>query len=397
MTNSSNTIRPADRVGALAEYYLQKKMAVVARMNAEGKDIISLGIGGPDGPAPAEAIDTTAEMLRRPDTHSYQLGTGIPALREAYAGWYADRFGVTLDPATQILPLIGSKEGILHVSLTFLNPGDKVLVPNPGYPTYTAVSRIVGAEVITYDLTADGGWYPDFDALEASDLSGVKLMWINYPHMPTGTPATRELFEKTVAFGRRHGILIAHDNPYSFILNREPLSLLSIPGAMETAIEMNSLSKSHNMAGWRMGMVAGSAEHISWIRRIKSNIDSGQFRPVMEGAVKALAQPQQWYDDLYDMYASRRKAAERVMDALGSTFDPGQRGMFLWGRVPDSVADVETFADEVLARARVFITPGFIFGSNGARYIRISLCAPVEKIDEARRRIAEAFPEYSQK
>lgn len=383
----STTIRPADRVENIRVYYLHTKLAQVAEMNAKGIDVISLGIGGPDGSAPLEAIRATVNSIQRPDTHSYQLGTGLPELRGAFADWYRRNYEVTLDPETQILPLIGSKEGIMHISLTFLNPGDKVLVPNPGYPTYTAVSRIVGAQVIPYDLTAEGGWHPDFDALESMDLSGVKLMWINYPHMPTGAKASRQLFEKIVDFGRRHNVLIAHDNPYSFILNREPLSLLSVPGAMDVAIEMNSLSKSHNMAGWRIGMVAGSAEHIGWIRKVKSNIDSGQFRPVMEGAVAALGQPQKWYDELYDLYAKRRKAAEAVMEALGCTFDSGQSGMFLWGKVPDMVENVESFVDDILNRAHVFITPGFIFGSNGNRYIRISLCATEERLKEAGKRI----------
>ena len=388
-----NKIRPADRVQGIQVYYLQQKLAEVADMRSRGIDVVSLGIGGPDGAAPPEAVETTVESIRRPDTHSYQLGTGLPELREGFAHWYKTHYGVTLDASSQILPLIGSKEGILHISLAFLNPGDKVLVPNPGYPTYTSVSHIVGASTVPYLLKEESGWYPDFDALDTMDLSGVKLMWVNYPHMPTGAPATRELFERIVDFGRRHSILIAHDNPYSFILNREPLSLISVPGAFDVAIEMNSLSKSHNMAGWRMGMVAGSAEHIGWIRRIKSNIDSGQFRPVMEGATRALALPQTWYDDLYDMYACRRKVAEGVMEALGCSFDTRQRGIFLWGKVPDSVDNVEKFVDNILQKAHVFITPGFIFGSGGERYIRISLCADEKILEEARRRITKFISE----
>ena len=383
----NSRIKPAERVNDLAVYYLQKKLDEVARMNAEGRDVISLGIGGPDGSAPSAAIDAMSVSAHRSDTHSYQQGIGLLSLREAFAAWYADNYGVELNPHSMILPLIGSKEGILHISLAFLNPGDKVLVPNPGYPTYTAVARIIGATPVYYSLQEEKGWYPDFEELEASDLSGVKMMWINYPHMPTGAPATRALFEKVIEFGNKHGILIVHDNPYSFILNKEPLSLLSIPGALDVALEMNSLSKSHNMAGWRIGMVAGSEQHISWIRKIKSNIDSGQFRPVMEGAVKALQQPKDWYDALYDMYAARRLAGEAVMDALGCTFNPNQRGMFLWGRVPENIANVEEFCNRILNEARVFITPGFIFGTNGERYIRISLCATAEKLNEATKRI----------
>lgn len=380
-------IQPAKRVDGIAVYYLQKKLADVADLKAAGHDVISLGIGGPDGAAPEGAVEATVRSIRRSDTHSYQLGTGIPALRQAFARWYKENYDVSLDPERMILPLIGSKEGILHVSLAFLNPGDRVLVPNPGYPTYTSVSRIVGADIMTYDLTAENGWYPDFEALEKSDLSGVKLMWINYPHMPTGAPATKQLFERIVDFGRRHNILIAHDNPYSFILNKEPLSLLSVPGAFDVAIEMNSLSKSHNMAGWRMGMVAGHADYIGWIRRVKSNIDSGQFLPVMEGAVEALNQGSEWYEGLNAVYGKRRKAAERVMHALGCDFDPNQRGLFLWGKVPEEVVNVEKFCDMVLNKAHVFITPGFIFGSNGERYIRISLCATEERLSEAAERI----------
>lgn len=387
MTHSN--IMPAARVADLAEYYLQKKMAQVADMNVRGLDVVSLGVGGPDGAAPQCAVDTVIDSISRSDTHSYQLGNGTPQLRRAYADFYGRHYGVSLDYRTEVLPLIGSKEGILHISLAFLNPGDRVLIPNPGYPTYTSVTRIVGAIPVPYDLTAENGWLPDFDALEAMSLEGVKIMWINYPHMPTGTPASADLFARIVDFGRRHGILIAHDNPYSFILNPQPLSILSVPGAKDTAIEMNSVSKSHNMAGWRMGMIAGNADFIGWIRRIKSNIDSGQFRPVMDGAVRALDIDAQWYADLNAMYSRRRSAGERVIGALGCTFDPAQRGMYLWARVPDSIADVEAFCDRVLAAARVFITPGFIFGSNGSRYIRISLCATEDKLAEACRRINE--------
>lgn len=381
------TIQPAERVSTVGEYYLQQRMARVARMRAEGIDVVSLGIGGPDMPPAAEVVDTLVESARRPDTHSYQLGTGTPEMRAAMARWYADKYGVKLDPATEIMPLIGSKEGIMHISMTFLNPGDRVLVPNPGYPTYTSVTRIVGAVPVPYGLVEDNGWQPDFDALEALDSSDIKIMWVNYPHMPTGARAHLETFRRLVDFGRRHSILIVNDNPYSFILNNEPLSILQVPDAMDTAIEMNSLSKSHNMAGWRIGMIAANASFISWIRRIKSNVDSGQFRPMMDAAVCALSQGPEWYDNLNSLYAGRRAAAEKVMQALGCTFDPDQRGMFLWGRVPDTIDDVAAFAEDLLESAHVFITPGFIFGSNGIRYIRISLCSPVKALDEARRRI----------
>lgn len=382
-----NRISGADRLNTVQEYYLQRKMKEVAKMNAEGADVVSLGIGGPDMMPPAEAIDTLCESARRPDTHSYQLGIGIPELRKAFADWYMRYYDVTLDPATEILPLTGSKEGITFISLAFLNPGDKVLVPDPGYPTYTSVSRLVGADIIKYPLKEETGWLPDFDALEQTDLSGVKLMWLNYPHMPTGTPARREVFDRAVEFGRKHGIVIVNDNPYSFILNEHPLSILQSPGAFDVAIELNSMSKAHNMAGWRMGMVASNPTFISWILKVKSNIDSGQFKPLMQAAAAALSRGDDWYESVNNEYRKRRKAAEHVMEALNVTIDPDQRGLFLWGRIPDSEKSGEALADRILQQAKVFITPGFIFGDNGERYVRISLCAPVEKLEEAARRI----------
>lgn len=371
------------------EYYFSRKLREVAALNAEGKDIISLGIGGPDRmPAPA-VIDALVNDAHASDSHSYQPYVGIPALRKAFADWYARIYGVELDPAKEIQPLIGSKEGILHISLAFLNPGDAVLVPNPGYPTYTSVSRLAEAEIIPYDLTEENGWMPDFDALEKLPLDRVKLMWVNYPHMPTGAQATPELFQKIVDFGRRHNIVIAHDNPYSFILNDKPLSILQAEGAMDIAIEMNSLSKSHNMAGWRMGMLASNAQFVEWVLKVKSNIDSGQFRPMQKAAVEALGLNTDWYSELNSVYASRRAIAEEIMTELGCSFDPDQRGLFLWGRIPDSMSGSEQLADQVLYGARVFITPGFIFGSNGDRYIRISLCATEENMRRAFNRIRE--------
>lgn len=384
---SKPAITPADRVSEIQEYYFSKKLREVARLNAEGHDIISLGIGGPDRPPHADVIDTLASEAAKPNVHSYQPYVGIPELRQAFADWYARWYGVTLDPAREIQPLIGSKEGILHVSLTFLNPGDGVLVPNPGYPTYTSASRLVQAEIFPYDLTEENGWMPDFDALERLPLDRIKLMWVNYPHMPTGTRATRELFERLVEFGRKHNIVIAHDNPYSFILSDRPTSLLQIEGAKDIVVEMNSMSKSHNMAGWRVAMLASNPQFVEWILKVKSNVDSGQFRPMMLAAVKGLQADKSWYEDLNANYSRRRKIAEQVMDALGCRFDPSQTGMFLWGRIPDSATSSEEFADRVLRDARVFITPGFIFGSNGERYVRISLCATEARLAEALQRI----------
>lgn len=382
-------IQPAQRVSAVKEYYFSRKLREIAEMNARGLDIISLGIGGPDRMPAQEVINTLAEEASKPGNHSYQPYVGIPQLRKAFADWYNKYYGVTLDPDTEIQPLIGSKEGILHISLAFLNPGDGVLVPNPGYPTYTSVSNLAQAEIYTYDLTEENGWMPDLDALESLPLDSIKLMWVNYPHMPTGTPATMELFTRLVDFGKKHNIVIAHDNPYSFILNSQPLSILSVPGAKDIAIEMNSLSKSHNMAGWRVAMLASNPTFVNWILKVKSNIDSGQFKPLMLAAVKALAQPQEWYDELNKVYCERRKIAEQIAQALDCTFDPRQKGLFLWCKIPEKCSGAEELADKVLNQARVFITPGFIFGSNGNRYIRISLCATEQNMLRALNRINE--------
>lgn len=382
-------IIPAQRVSEVQEYYFSKKLKEVAQLNAQGADIISLGIGGPDRPPHKDVIDTLCAEAQVESNHSYQPYVGIPQLRQAFARWYNRWYGVELDANTEIQPLIGSKEGILHVSLAFLNPGDGVLVPNPGYPTYSSVSRLAQAEIFNYDLTEENGWYPNFDALEKLPLERIKLMWINYPHMPTGTPATLDLYQKIIDFGRRHNIVIVNDNPYSFILNDKPMSILQVEGAKDIAIEMNSMSKSHNMAGWRVGMLASNPTFINWILKVKSNIDSGQFKPVMLAAVKALEADKEWYTTLNDVYCSRRNVAEEIMTELGCTFNPSQRGLFLWGRIPDSIASSETLADKVLYDARVFITPGFIFGSNGDRYIRISLCATEENMRRALNRIRE--------
>lgn len=382
-------IVPARRVSEIQEYYFSRRLREVADMRSRGIDVISLGIGGPDCPPPAEAVDTLCEHARRPDTHSYQLSTGLPELRQAFSRWYFRTYGVELNPANEILPLIGSKEGILHISLTFLNPGDGVLVPDPGYPTYTSACRLVGAEIFSYNLTEAGGWQPDFHELERMPLDRIRLMWVNYPHMPTGAPADYGVFERLIDFGRRHGIVIAHDNPYSFILNPTPMSLLQVPGAKDVAIEMNSLSKSHNMAGWRVAMLASNPRFVSWVQKVKSNVDSGQFRPVMLAAAKALDSPRSWYDDLNARYAARRVIAEEIMRTLGCSFDPKQRGMFLWGRIPDSEESGEALADRLLYEARVFIAPGFIFGSNGRRYIRISLCADERNLRRALQRIID--------
>lgn len=380
-------IRPARRVESIKEYYFAGKLREIAALNEKGADIISLGIGGPDKMPPQGAIDKLCESARRGDTHSYQPFAGIKELRPAFARWYKEKYGVELDAVTEVLPLIGSKEGVLHVSLTFLNPGDGVLVPNPGYPTYTSASRLAMADVYHYDLREENGWQPDFEQLERMPLDKIKLMWVNYPHMPTGARARRETFEKIVDFGKRHGIVIVNDNPYSFILNDNPMSILSVEGAKDVAMELNSLSKSHNMAGWRMGMIASNPTFIQWFTKVKSNVDSGQFRPVMEAAVEALSAPEEWYHSINDTYLPRRRVAEKIMETLGCTYDSSQSGLFLWGRIPEGEESGEALCDRVLYDARVFITPGFIFGSNGDRYVRISLCAPEERMLDALHRI----------
>lgn len=356
-------------------------------LNAQGADIISLGIGGPDRAPNNEVIDVLCEAAQMPTAHSYQPFTGLPELRKAFAEWYQKHYGVKLNPDTEIQPLIGSKEAVLHVSLTFLNPGDGVLIPNPGYPTYSSASKLAEAKIFTYDLTPENNWQPDFEALENLPLDKIKLMWLNYPHMPTGAPAQIETFEKAVAFGKRHGIVIVNDNPYSFILNDNPLSILQIDGAKEIAIELNSLSKSHNMAGWRIGMIASNPTFINWFIKVKSNVDSGQFKPMMLAAIKALHLPDEWYKDLNKVYEERRGIAEEIMNALGCTYDSSQRGLFLWGRIPENMESAEELCNDILYNKHVFITPGFIFGSNGERYVRISLCAPADKLKKALERI----------
>lgn len=383
-----NNIQPAERLSLVSEYYFSRKLKEVAQMNAEGKDVISLAIGSPDMPPSEKTIKTLCDVASRPDTHGYQPTMGTPELRNAMADFYKRWYGVELNPANEIQPLIGSKEGILHVTLAFVNPGEEVLVPNPGYPTYTSLSKILGAKVVNYDLMEDNGWQPDFEQLEKMDLSKVKLMWTNYPNMPTGGNARMETYERLVDFARRHNIVVVNDNPYSFILNEKPISLLQVEGAKDCCIEFNSLSKSHNMPGWRVGMCISNPTFISWILKVKSNIDSSTFRGIQLAAAAALTNEAEWHREAnFETYARRRKYAEQIMDALGCTYDPQQVGMFLWGRIPDSYSNCEELTERVLHEARVFITPGFIFGSKGERYIRISLCANERVFDAALHRV----------
>ena len=383
-----HNITPAKRLSEVSEYYFSRKLKEVAKLNAEGKDIISLAIGSPDMPPSEAAINKLCEVARQDSSHGYQPTIGTPELRQAMAGFYKRWYNVDLDPQTEIQPLIGSKEGILHVTLAFVNPGDEVLVPNPGYPTYTSLSKILGAKVVNYNLREENGWQPDFEELEKTDLSKVKLMWTNYPNMPTGANAQMGTYRKLVDFAKKHSIVVVNDNPYSFILNEKPMSLLQIPGAKDCCIEFNSMSKSHNMPGWRVGMCASNSRFIGWILKIKSNIDSGTFRGIQLAAAEAYNNSDEWHRQAnITTYRRRRDTAEQIMKELGCTFDKKQVGMFLWGKIPDKYANAEELTERVLNEARVFITPGFIFGSNGERYIRISLCAKDDKIKEALGRI----------
>ena len=392
-------IEPAKRTSSVKEYFFSRKQKELDALNAEraarGEDrIISLGIGAPDGMPPLPAIEALVKAAPEPGNHVYQNYKGLPVLRQAFADWYSRYYGVTLDPGSNIQPLVGSKEGILLISLTFVNPGDKVLVPDPGYPTYTSSARLAGAEILTYDLLEENHWWPDFDALERMDLEGVKVMWTNYPNMPTGAKATPEIYQRLVDFGLRHKILIVNDNPYSFILTDKPLSILAVPRAMECCLELNSLSKSHNMSGWRIGMVAGAPEMISEILKVKSQMDSGMFKPLQLAAVEALNQSPEWFAKLNSEYVRRRVAAGRIFDTLGAVYDHDTAGLFLWGRVPsgyakDGMSAGEVISERVLYQAGVFITPGFIFGKNGENYIRVSLCATTEVLEAAERRIRD--------
>ena len=385
----ASNIKPAERLSLVQEYYFSRKLKEVARLNAEGHDIISLAIGSPDMPPSPQTVERLCEVARRPDSHGYQPTMGTPELREAMAAFYQRWYGVNVDSASEVLPLIGSKEGILHLTLAFCNPGDRVLVPNPGYPTYTSLSKILGTEVVNYDLLEQDGWQPDFEQLEQMDLSRVKLLWTNYPNMPTGGRARRATYERLADFARRHGIVVVNDNPYSFILSEEHLSIMQIPGAKDCCIELNSMSKSHNMPGWRVGMCIANREFISWILKVKSNIDSGTFRALQLAAAEALTtNDETWHRKAnIETYRQRRVVAEEIMTALGCQYDADQVGMFLWGRIPDHYANAEQLTERILHEARVFITPGFIFGSRGERYIRISLCAKQEKMQEALERI----------
>ena len=388
LQRAGGQVKPANRLNSVSEYYFSQKLREIAEMNAQGKNVLNLGIGNPDLPPSVETIEMLCKEAQKPDVHGYQSYVGIPELRQGFAEWYRKWYKVELNPATEIQPLIGSKEGILHITLAFVNPGDGVLVPNPGYPTYQSVSRLAEADVISYDLDEKNNWQPDFEALEKTDLSHVKLMWVNYPNMPTGANATTELFEKLVHFGKKHNILIVNDNPYSFILNERKLSILAIDGAKDISMEMNSMSKSHNMAGWRMAMLAGNEQFVKWVLAVKSNVDSGMFRPMMIAAAQSLRNSEEWHNEMNYVYDRRRELAYKIMDLLECKYDKNQVGMFIWAKIPDTWKNAGELADKILYETNVFITPGFIFGSNGNRYIRISLCSPESMLEEVIERLA---------
>jgi len=380
-------IRTADRLHTVEEYYFSRKLREVRELISAGKPVINMGIGSPDLAPSREVLSAMQQALNDTGAHQYQSYQGLPALREHIAAFYADHFGVSADPGKEILPLMGSKEGIMHISMAFLNEGDEVLIPNPGYPTYTSVTRLAGGVPREYELTAKNGWFPDLKSLGRQDLSRVKLMWVNYPHMPTGARATKEQLEELLAFARQHGLLLINDNPYSFVLNPNPLSLLSIPGAFDSALELNSLSKTFNMAGWRVGMVLGNEAHIEAILKVKSNMDSGMFYGIQKGAIAALQSSGEWFRELDAVYSRRRDLVFELADALGCSFDPQAAGMFVWAQLPDGVRDTEGFTDRLLHEKDLFIAPGTIFGSRGAGYVRFSLCIKEDRIREAIKRM----------
>ena len=384
-------INTAKRLESVKEYYFSRKLREIAQLNADGQDIINLGIGSPDMAPSEEARELLGAQAVKADGHGYQSYKGLPALRTAMAAFYQKFYGVTLDADSEVLPLMGSKEGIMHLSMAFLDKGDVVLVPDPGYPTYTSVSRLVEANVQTYDLLESNNWLPDLKALEQTDLSAVKIMWINYPNMPTGTNASKRLFEELVAFAERNQILLINDNPYSLVLNDNPMSILSIEGAKEVALELNSLSKSHNLAGWRVGMLMGGSDYISAVLKVKSNMDSGMFKGIQMGAIAALEQPNSWHNERNAVYTKRLYFAHEIMKELNCYVGENQSGMFLWAKIPDWAKSGEAFSEYILDNSRVFITPGFIFGKNGDRYIRIALCSSEKTLEEAFNRIRLLF------
>ena len=380
-------MRPADRLNSVQEYYFSRKLREVSQRMGSGQDVINMGIGSPDLPPPAAALSALTESLSQPTAHKYQSYQGTPALRQTIATYYQDAFDVALNPENEVLPLMGSKEGIMHISMAFLNKGDGVLIPNPGYPTYASVTELVGAQAVPYTLSAATHWLPNLEALAKQDLTGVKLMWVNYPHMPTGAKADAAFLAELVAFAKTYDLLIINDNPYANILNDVPTSLLQLPGAKDVALELQSLSKAYNMAGWRVGMVCGSAAHIQDILKVKSNMDSGMFFGLQQGAMAALAQGTAWFSELNATYRSRRELVWQLANALGTTFERDTAGMFVWAKLPEGALDSEAYIDALLEEHHIFIAPGTIFGTAGEGYVRFSLCVSEERIVEALKRI----------
>lgn len=388
-------MQTAKRLEGIGEYYFSQKLREIDELNKSGKNIINLGIGSPDLPPHPDVIKVLQEESIKPNVHGYQSYKGSPVLRQAFAKWYQQYYGVSLNPDTEILPLIGSKEGIMHICMTYLNDGDEALVPNPGYPTYRSAVKLAGGVCVDYELKEENNYFPDFETLEKSDLSRVKLMWVNYPQMPTGQLPTNALFEQLIAFGKKHNILICHDNPYSFILNDHPMSLLSVEGSRETAVELNSLSKSQNMAGWRIGVLCGAKERIDEVLRFKSNMDSGMFLPIQLAAAKALSLGDDWYQGINKVYKERRNKVYELLDILQCSYSKDQVGLFMWAKTPDTYQDGYELSDKVLYGSNVFITPGGIFGTAGNNYIRISLCGSIDKFEEAIRRIKSSIEELT--
>jgi LL-diaminopimelate aminotransferase len=384
-----NKMKVSQRLNGIGEYYFSQKLKEINELNQSGETIINLGIGSPDLPPHSAVIKVLQEESAKPQVHGYQSYKGADALRNGFAHWYKQWYQVSLNPATEVLPLIGSKEGIMHICMTYLDEGDEVLIPNPGYPTYRSAVQLGGGKCIEYELQEQNGWLIDFDALEQTDLSKVKLMWVNYPQMPTGQLPTIELFTQLVSFAKKHNILICHDNPYSFILNEKPLSILAVDGAKDVALELNSLSKSHNMAGWRVGVICGAKERIDEILRFKSNMDSGMFLPVQLAAAKALTLGKEWFDEVNKIYEQRKQKAWELLDLLQCNYAKAQAGLFVWAKIPTQYKDGFALSDEVLYNARVFITPGGIFGSAGEKYVRVSLCSTVENFERSIERIKQ--------
>lgn len=376
-------IKTAQRIHSVKEYYFSKKLKEIAERRAAGQNILNLGIGSPDLPPAENVVQALIDNANRADVHGYQSYVGLPELRSAFAKWYAKQYQVSLDPASEILPLIGSKEGIMHISMTYLEPGDTVLIPNPGYPTYSSAAKLAGATIQSYELLEDRNWSPDFETLAQMDLSKVKIMWVNYPHMPTGATGSDALFKKLIEFGKTHEILICHDNPYSFILNEAPKSILSYAGAKDICLELTSLSKSHNMAGWRIGALMGSADKITDILKFKSNMDSGMFRSIQMAAIEALNLGSDWYQKINQIYRERKTIAYQILDALDCTYQSNQAGLFVWGKVAHRYTDGYALSDDVLDQTGIFITPGGIFGSMGQNYIRISICTEKSVLEKA--------------